>query len=121
MRTIILSAVVICLMIGASVFPMEKQPLAYAQIGSTASMTSTEPGRLSELPHSHHPEAAYRSGFEHGVTDGNTNGSRYISQPRQGFAWHSSEFVKGYINGFCSIPANKDVGTDDDQGRILLS
>ena len=33
-------------------------PLAYAQVGSTASMTSTDPGQLSELPHSDHPQAA---------------------------------------------------------------
>ena len=67
---------------------------------------------------SHHPRAAYRSGFEHGVTDGTSNGSWYISQPRQGFAWHLSEFVKGYINGYCSIPANKNVGTDNDRAAF---
>ena len=38
----------------------------------------------------------------------------YISQWGNGFAFHSSEFVKGYINGFFSIPANKNVGSDGD-------
>ena len=55
MKAVISAFAIVILMIGA--------PLAYAQVGSTASMTSTEPGQLSELPHSHHPEAAYRSGF----------------------------------------------------------
>ena len=31
-------------------------PSAFAQVGSTSSMTSTEPGQFSELPHSDHPE-----------------------------------------------------------------
>ena len=112
MKIVLSALAIVVLMIGT--------PLVYAQIGSTASMTSTEPGRLSELPHSHHPEAAYRSGFEHGVIDGNrpSNATSYIDQPKHGFAWHSSEFVKGYVNGYCSIPANKDVGTDDDQAAF---
>ena len=85
-------------------------------------MTSTEPGQFSELPHSDHPQAPYQSGFQHGVMDGNrsSNATSYIDQPKHGFAWHTSEFVKGYVNGYCSIPANKDVGTDDDRA-ILLS
>jgi hypothetical protein len=108
----VISALVIVLMIGA--------PVAYAQVGSTSSMTSTDPGQLSELPHSDHPQAAYQSGFQHGIIDGNTssNATSYIDQPKHGFAWHSAEFVKGYINGFCSIPANKNVGTDDDRAAF---
>jgi hypothetical protein len=90
------------------------------KIGSTASMTSTEPGKFSELPHSDHPQAAYLSGFQHGVIDGNSSSNviSYIDQPKHGFAWHSSEFVKGYVNGYCSIPANRDVGTDDDRAAF---
>ena len=117
---VILSAMVVILIIGALVFPMEKQQSAYAQVGSTSSMTSTDPGQFSELPHSDHPQAAYQSGFQHGVIDGNTssNATSYIDQPKHGFAWHTSEFVKGYVNGYCSIPANKDVGTDDDRAAF---
>jgi hypothetical protein len=88
---------------------------AFAQ--TVLSTVSTDPGQLSQLPHSHHPQADYQSGFQHGVTDGKAsiNATWYIEQPKHGFAWHSSEFVKGYINGFCSIPANKNVGSDGDR------
>jgi len=65
--------------------------------------------------------------------DGNSssNVTSYIDEPKHGFAWHSLEFVKGYVkgycsipankgyvNGYCSIPANKDVGTDDDRAAF---
>ena len=97
---------------------MEKQQSAFAQ--TISGSTVTEPGQFSELPHSHNPQSAYQSGFQHGVIDGNTssNATSYIDQPKHGFAWHSSEFVKGYFNGYCSIPANKDVGTDDDRAAF---
>ena len=63
-----------------------------------------------------HQQAAYRSGFAHGVVDGASTDDDpwYISQWGNGFAFHSREFINGYINGFCSIPANKNVGSDDD-------
>ena len=117
---IILGVIAVMLVASLGATLMIGAPLAYAQLGATSSMTSTEPGRLSELPHSHHAEAAYQSGFEHGVIDGNrpSNATSYIDQPKHGFAWHSSEFVKGYVNGYCSIPANKDVGTDDDRAAF---
>jgi hypothetical protein len=56
-------------LMGALVFPMEKQQSAFAQtvFGSTA----TDHGQLSQLPHSHNPQTAYQSGFQHGVIDGN--------------------------------------------------
>jgi len=108
----------IVLMIGSLVYPIEKQQSAIAQ--TVLSTVSTDPGQLSQLPHSDHPQAAYKSGFQHGVIDGNTssNSTSYIDQPKHGFAWHSSEFVKGYVNGYCSIPANKNVGTDDDRAAF---
>jgi hypothetical protein len=94
---------------------------AQSVIAQTVSSTvSTDPGQLSQLPHSQRPQAAYQSGFQHGVTDGNTssNATSYIDQPKHGFAWHSAEFVEGYVNGYCSIPANKNVGTDDDRAAF---
>jgi len=118
MKAIIATVISIAFLMGALVFLMEKQQSAFAQtvFGSTA----TDPGQLSELPHSHHPQADYQSGFQHGVTDGNTssNATSYIDQPKHGFAWHSAEFVKGYVNEYCSIPANKDVGTDNDRAAF---
>jgi hypothetical protein len=64
----------------------------------------------------------YQSGFEHGVSDG---GKRcgggpgechwYILQPGKGFQFHTWEFVKGYVNGFCSVPGNEHTGSDADE------
>src|SRR6476646_4736398 len=101
-------ALTIVLMIGSLVYPIEKQQSAIAQ--TVLSTVSTDPGQLSQLPHSDHPQAAYKSGFQHGVIDGNTssNSTSYIDQPKHGFAWHSSKFVKVYVNVYCTIPANKN-------------
>jgi hypothetical protein len=73
-------------------------------------------GAPSVFALSRHQQAAYRSGFAHGVVDGASTDDDpwYISQWGNGFAFHSREFINGYINGFCSIPANKNVGSDDD-------
>ena len=93
MKIIITTAIaIVILMIGVQ--------SASASIGS-GSIVSTDRGQLSQLPHSHHPQAAYRSGFEHGVTDGKApiNVTSYIHQPSHGFAWHSSEFVTGISMG----------------------
>src|SRR5689334_20459318 len=113
--TVTLCAVVV-LVLGATL--MIDAQSAFAQ--TVLSTVSTDPGQLSQLPHSHHPRADYQSGFQHGVIDGNrsSNATSYIDQPKHGFAWHTSEFVKGYVNGYCSIPANKDVGTDDDRAAF---
>ncbi|HEY1248158.1 MAG TPA: hypothetical protein VGE97_04155, partial [Nitrososphaera sp.] len=109
---IVFAVISLVLLTGAPVFLMETQQSAFAQ--TVLSTVSTDPGQLSQLPHSHHPQADYQSGFQYGVIDGNTssNATLYIDQPKHGFAWHSAEFVKGYVNGYCSIPANKNVGTD---------
>ncbi len=116
--TVTLGAILV-LVLGATL--MIGAQSAFAQAESRASV-STEPGQLSQLPHSDHPQAAYQSGFQHGVIDGNmsSNATSYIDQPKHGFAWHTSEFVKGYVNGYCSIPANKDVGTDDDRPHFTV-
>ena len=100
--------VIAVLVLGATL--MIDAQSAFAQ--TVLSTVSTEPGQFSELPHSDHPQAAFLSGFQHGVTDGNTssNATSYIDQPKHGFAWHTSEFVKGYVN--------KDVGTDDDRAAF---
>jgi hypothetical protein len=108
--------VIVVLMLGATL--MIGSQSAFAQ--NVLSTVSTDPGQLSQLPHSHHPQADYQSGFQHGVVDGNTssNATSYIDQPKHGFAWHTSKLVKGYINGFCSIPTNKNMGTDDDRAAF---
>jgi hypothetical protein len=50
----------------------------------------------------------YQSGYKHGVSDGqdsclHPDGCHwYILQPGKGFAYHTPEFNKGYVDGFCS-------------------
>ena len=39
--------------------------------------------------------------FEHGVKDAKST-DWYILQPGNGFQFHSWDFVRGYVNGFCS-------------------
>jgi hypothetical protein len=76
---------IVVLVLGATL--MIDAQSVFAQTESR-SMVSTDPGQLSELPHSHHPQADYQSGFQHGVTDGNrsSNATSYIDQPKHGFA-----------------------------------
>lgn len=63
----------------------------------------------------------YQSGFNHGVSDGkdscfNPGGCHwYILQPGKGFKFHTWDFVRGYVTGWCSIPANKQSGSDADE------
>jgi hypothetical protein len=45
--------------------------------------------------------SAHQSGFEHGISDGKMAGVNwYILQPGKDFAFHTWEFVQGYVNGF---------------------
>ncbi len=66
----------------------------------------------------------YQSGFEHGVIDwkdkcSGPNGCHwYILEPGHGFKFLSWEFIKGYVNGWCSIPANNQSGSDADEGSF---
>jgi hypothetical protein len=56
----------------------------------------------------------YQSGFKHGVADGRQAGTDwYILEPGNGFAFHTWEFVKGYVTGFCS--ASHGTSSDADQ------
>lgn len=81
MKAIIATVISIALLMGSLVFLMEKHQSVFAQTISES--TATDPGQLSQLPHSHNPQAAYQSGFEHGVIDGNTssNTTSYIDLP----------------------------------------
>jgi hypothetical protein len=62
--------------------------------------------------------SAYQSGFNHGTTDGkdsclHLSGCHwYILEPGKGFAFHSKEFVRGYVNGFCSVDPNTSSDSD---------
>jgi|SRR5689334_13706911 hypothetical protein len=63
--------------------------------------------------------SAYESGFNHGVPDGkdscsHTDGCHwYILEPAKGFAFHSWDFVRGYVTGFCKV--SPGTSSDADQ------
>lgn len=59
---------------------------------------------------------AYQSGYNHGVSDAQTLGHWYITQPGKGFAFHSQEFVRGYVDGFC---ATRGGGSSDADQAIF--
>jgi hypothetical protein len=64
--------------------------------------------------------SAYESGFDHGVTDGkdsclHPSGCHwYVLEQGKGFAFHSWDFVRGYVTGFCK--ASSGTSSDADQG-----
>ena len=95
MKTIIATVISIAFLMGASVFQMEKQQqLAFAI-------------------------SPYQSGFQHGVSDGKDSCLHpdgcdwYILKPGKGFAFHSWDFVTGYVTGFCK--ASPGTSSDADQ------
>ena len=55
-----------------------------------------------------HAVKPYSSGFMHGCSDARISDAsdRYINQPKNGPAFHTSEFMKGYYTAFddCSNP-----------------
>jgi hypothetical protein len=58
----------------------------------------------------------YQSGYNHGVSDAHTGNTRdwYILQPGKGFAFHTHDFIAGYVDGFCSI-AGSHMSSDSDK------
>ncbi len=62
----------------------------------------------SVMPSSY-AKSPYRSGYDHGIQDG-LDGCRhsdgchwYILKLGKGFAFHTPEFNRGYVDGFCSV------------------
>jgi hypothetical protein len=94
MKTIIAAVISIAFFMGASVFLMEKQQSVFAI-------------------------SAYESGFNHGVSDGKDSCSHldgchwYVLESGKGFAFHSWDFVRGYVTGFCR--ASPGTSSDADQ------
>jgi hypothetical protein len=104
MKTIILSAIVICLMIGA--------PAAYA-------------AQLSDAPFSKHPMAHIISGLAIGAQDAKDSCDHpdgchwWILMRGHGFINQTQEFIRGYVHGFCSEPENAlGGGSDAEQADI---
>jgi hypothetical protein len=97
MNIIVSTVISLVLLIGASVFLMETQHAAFAI-------------------------SPYKSGFQHGVSDGkdsclHTDGCHwYILEPGKGFAFHSWDFVRGYVTGFCK--ASSGTSSDSDQATF---
>jgi hypothetical protein len=65
----------------------------------------------------------YKSGFKRGVSDGKKDcGDKRcnwdILKPGNGFAHHSTDFNKGYVNGFCSVNSG---GSDADEATFHCS
>jgi hypothetical protein len=63
--------------------------------------------------------SAYNSGYAHGAGDAHTADTSqwYILQPGKGFAFHTPEFNKGYVDGFC---ANSPPGTGSDADQATF-
>src|SRR5689334_20291168 len=93
MKTIIAAVISLVLLIGAPVFLMEKQQSAFAI-------------------------SSYHSGLQHGVSDGKDNCTHqdtpngchwYILEPGNDFKYHTSDFIRGYVTGFCSVDPNRSM------------
>src|SRR5262245_6316172 len=93
MKTIAAAAIIIALLMAPPVFLMEKQQSVFAI-------------------------SPYQSGFQHGVSDGKdscthqdtANGCHwYILEPGTGFKYHTSDFIRGYVTGFCSVKPNSSL------------
>jgi len=83
--------------------------------------------------HQHHQDigstsstsSAYDSGYKHGRSDarlasqGVGGTGWYITQPGKGFAFHTTDFRQGYVDGFCSI-AGSGAGSDADQASSVV-
>jgi hypothetical protein len=66
-------------------------------------------------------KSPFRSGYDHGAVDASDDCSDgcdwYILEPGKGFAFHTQEFIDGYIDGFCdnSRPGR---GSDADEATF---
>jgi hypothetical protein len=68
-------------------------------------------------PKSRGSSSGYQSGYSHGISDArkeNDPKSWYILQPEKGFAFHTHDFINGYVDGFCSI-AGPHMSSDSDK------
>ena len=109
MKAIIGTLTVLVLMIGALVFPMEKQQSALASYAA----------QLGTAPHAKDWHADILSGLAHGKADGKDNCYHpdgchwWILMRGNGFINQTQEFIKGYVHGFCSDPENAGGGGSD--------
>lgn len=63
--------------------------------------------------------SAYQSGFDHGVIDGKDSCSHqdgchwYVAEPGKRFAFHTWDFVRGYVTGFCKTSPGTSSDADE--------
>jgi hypothetical protein len=72
--------------------------------------------------HSKHPQAAYQSGFKHGMIDAKNNGcgncTTYIFEPGNTFYFHTKEFIRGYMQGWCTAAGTHAGGMDENEASF---
>ena len=72
--------------------------------------------------HSDHPQADFRSGYDHGISDASDpcnndpriecHGLAYVWKSPNGFINQTDDFINGYVTGFCKI-AGPDTSMDE--------
>jgi hypothetical protein len=64
----------------------------------------------------------YRSGYNHGCSDAKISDSskRYINQPGKGPSFHTSEFMRGYNDGFESCQADNNDPSTSGIFRVIV-
>ena len=82
-------------------------PSAFAQLGA---------------PHSKNPQTAFQSGYKWGVHDAKDPckpdcRNVYVWQPDKTFYFHTKEFIRGYMTGFCSV-VGPDSGMDENEASF---
>ena len=85
---------------------MEKKPYAFVSAEDNC------PPEGCELPHAKDPQAAYQSGYKHGLADVKTGCPDrchwYILEPGHSFAFHTKEFNDGYFAAMCKAGISSD-------------
>ena len=107
--------VAVLLMIGAQ--------SAFAQTGALLST-------YAQVIHSGHPQADFKSGYDHGIADArdpcnnNANitchGPAYVWEPGNGFINQTDDFIDGYLIGFCKI-AGPNSSMDEPEAGFYCS
>jgi hypothetical protein len=74
-------------------------------------------------PHSKNPQAAYQSGYKWGVHDARVTckpdcRNVYIFQPGKTFYFHTKEFIRGYMQGWCTAAGTHAGGMEENEASF---
>jgi hypothetical protein len=74
-------------------------------------------------PHSKNPQAAYQSGYRWGIHDARVTckpdcRNVYIFQPGKTFYFHTKEFIRGYMRGWCSTMGPDAGGMEENEASF---